>query len=161
MSDTLSPLQQMRALRQAIEARLLETEDFRAYQALTRAISEMEAARPKQGDVFKQGAPVRNAFAGIVDQRTAERLSQADAAAAALKQAGQPLHIADLLPLVRQWGATVAGNEPSVNLSSSLSRDNRFRSLRLSGRHFWWLANEAIPPEFGGSTEEEEASLDI
>jgi hypothetical protein len=74
------------------------------------------------------------------------KISQTNAAAAALKGVGNPLSANFLMEEARSFGAVVGGEKPLVNFTSSLSKDDRFYSFRKEGNYYWWLTNEPLPP---------------
>lgn len=146
-----SALESMRALRDQIEERLQATEDYRALRALDKAIAEMQGAERPVPPWRRVTAPAPTPIR--------DRLPQADAAARVMDQRDEPIPIAELVPLVRQAGAHVGGNDPEASLSSTLSKDERFRSVRFNGRPAWWFRSKSYP----GETEEErrqEAQVD-
>jgi hypothetical protein len=127
----------MAALRAQIEARLQESEDYRALKALDKALADLGHASKEQ-----VGSPLIRQ-----PRRVSDGLSHADAAEKVMDQIGEPIPIADLVSRVREMGAHVGGQDPNINLSSTLSKDPRFRSVRYQGRKAWWLAGRAYPNE--------------
>src|SRR2546428_585985 len=68
------------------------------------------------------------------------KLSQADAAYYLLnKVLREPVNIAGLVHALRAHGIKVGGANPNINLSSTLSKDERFRSVRYRERSCWWV----------------------
>ncbi|UDF03714.1 hypothetical protein [Asticcacaulis sp. AND118] len=145
MSD--SALQMMRQLRQAIEARLLASEDYRALKALDLAI-EQALAPTNRGS----SPPLKTHWISenITNTKNKERatqkgMSHADAAELALQKRGSPATTAELVELLEKYGSMVGGNDRNTNLASSLSRDGRFRAVRINGKPHWWFKERPIP----------------
>jgi hypothetical protein len=159
-ASTISATTEMRKLRNDFVRRLMSNPDYRALVALDKAIAEVEgvpehsiAATPKA----QTASPVlRNPTFPAVP-------SQAYATLTVLGRHGRPMPISELLPLVREEGAMVNGNDPTINLSSSLSRNERLRSVRYEGRSCWWLADRPFPGEkdFGGATRVQSPAADV
>jgi len=144
MTDSTSAMTEMRRLRDEFARRLMSNPDYRALVALDKAIAEV------------QGAPVEHALSAlnvetgspVLGRPTLHTMpSHANAAIAVLKRNGRPMPLSDLLPLVREEGAAVNGKDPEINLSSSLSRNDRLRSVRYKGRSCWWLKDRPYPGE--------------
>lgn len=74
-----------------------------------------------------------------------KRLSQADAAYEVLTEVQHPLPTPDIIARIQEKGAHVGGADPNVNVSSSLSKDPRFQSVRIGSASFWWLAGRSLP----------------
>jgi hypothetical protein len=74
-------------------------------------------------------------------------LGQLQAAIKALKEAGHPLTIFELIDRVRALGAVVGGEKPAVNLGSTLSRSDEISSIRWRGQPAWWFTGQGKPPE--------------
>jgi hypothetical protein len=141
MSETngaANALDGMKALHDEIERRLLTTSaDYRALIALRKAMHEVKGTSIADS--------TRRTRVRLHRESESTGMSQADAAAAVLEDRGQPVPIANLVELVTQKGAPVGGKEPTINLSSTLSKDERFKSVRFNGRACWWFANRSLP----------------
>lgn len=75
-------------------------------------------------------------------------MSQADAAFYLLPQVLQePAVIANLVKALNAHGVAVGGTNPNINLSSTLSKDGRFRSVRYKDRYSWWIKGKPFPGE--------------
>lgn len=131
-------LKRLRELRNDLEKSLMTNPDFVALRGIERAIAEFDSS----GSTVRAGNA--NASAGGSTLRTAIR-SQADAVWAILDNRGEPLPTSDLVRLVRAMGISVTG-KAEVNLSSALSKDDRFNSVRHKGKPCWWLAARAYIP---------------
>lgn len=115
-------------LRKQKEAQL-DMEDLRA------TYPEMETEWPP----FK---PDRDASLGRSKVRVYEEV---------LREQGRPLHVSELLPLVKAKGVTFDGVSPEQQqLRNSLhSASNRFQNV---GSNTWWLVDEPAPGRTGFST---------
>jgi hypothetical protein len=77
-----------------------------------------------------------------------EGLSQADAAHVLLnKVLHEPVPIARLVAALNAHGIRVGGANPNINLSSILSKDIRFRSVRYKEKACWWISSRPFPGE--------------
>lgn len=134
MTDSVETLSAIKELRDSIRRKLLSNPDFKALVALDKVIAEIEGA-PK-GD-----ANQLRSSSGISASRT---MTQPEAAAKLIEQHG-PLTTADILGQIGSLGVTVSGNDPAVNLSSSLSKSGQFQSIRLNGAAHWWFKDRELP----------------
>lgn len=148
MADTKaqnSTLDALTALRADTHARLLENYDYRALIALDRAIMDITGEKPTAD--LGAGAPIkpkRNSG----DEPKVEGMSQADAAHVLLTgMLYEPVPIARLVSALNAHGITVGGAQPNINLSSVLSKDGRFRSVRFRDRACWWVKGRPFPGE--------------
>jgi hypothetical protein len=132
--------------------RLAPNPDYIVLQALEKARAEIAHAAYK-------------ATAGddeIIDDTTGEVLriistgklapthgkpSQLLAAEIALSRAGEPLPISVLVERVRALGAKVGGKTPNINLGSTLSRSEKYESVRFHGSPAWWFKGMPVPDE--------------
>jgi hypothetical protein len=139
-------LDAMIALRADAHSRLLENQDYRTLVALDRAIQEItgEKTGPDAGaaDQLKLKLPKPKPEASV------QGLSQADAARVLLDQVlHEPVPIARLVSALNAHGIRVGGVSPNINLSSVLSKDTRFRSVRYKERSCWWISSRPFPGE--------------
>lgn len=152
MSD--SAIERTASLRDDLLTELQQTDLYKAVQALDDAVFALGGARklppkipfartrtrPPHLDESADAPPSASSLA------IAGRPSQPDAAAQALKAAGRPLSVRDLLPLVTQLGVVFAASDPVASLGSQLSRNpDRFESRRINGQSLWWLKFEPWP----------------
>jgi hypothetical protein len=151
---------EMRKLRNEFVRRLMANPDYRALVALDKAIAEVEGA-PEHSIA---SAPDVQTVRPVLRQSTFPAVpSQAYATETVLFRHDHPMPLSALLPLVREEGARLSGKDPEINLSSSLSRSERLRSVRYEGRSCWWLANRPFPGEkdFGGVTDADTPAADV
>ena len=140
-SPNPSALSLMQALRDQLRERLAANEDYRALLVVEAGIDELrKAAAPRQVKRHDVGSnrPPR----------------QSDIAYQILDQAGRPLTIAELVDRFAQEGHPVGGNDPKMNLASTLSKDDRFESVKIGGLSRWWIQGrvlELFQREFGGA----------
>src|ERR1043166_6484986 len=64
-----------------------------------------------------------------------------------LPRAGEPLPISVLVERVRALGAKVGGKTPNINLGSTLSRSEKYESVRFHGSPAWWFKGMPVPDE--------------
>lgn len=88
-----------------------------------------------------------------------QRLSQGDAAEKALRRAG-PLPVGRLMEAAAELGAQIGGEKPLVSFRSTLSKDNRFYSVKRNGMFFWWLTGIDFPEGWMGPSESYDLPLD-
>ena len=156
-------LEGLRVLRNEAEARLRQNEDYRALVALEEAIRKLElpgtaATFSTPGLIIPVVAPtqvgrivapptIQGSRISVTAAAMSAGVSQGDAAHLVLSERGEPVPVVELLDHVRAEGAVVEGKRPHINLSSTLSRDKRFRTVRYEGRPAWWLADRPFPGE--------------
>jgi hypothetical protein len=125
----------MLVARDRIKQRLMANSDYRALTALDNAIIELR----KAVDLGVREAPP----SGNPSPTGIEDMSQADATYVLLKQAiGKPTPTSDLVDILASNGVVIGGKDPTINLSSILSKDGRFKSERVNGRPCWWIRKE-------------------
>ncbi len=137
-----SATEDMIALRNQIEQRLLANPDYRAFVALNRAIAE--ALGDEVHDVGAAAAAVKKKVTPITNGEIKD-MTQTDAAEVILtKVLNAPAQTGTLVKALAAHGVTVGGDTPeraNANLSSMLSKDKqkRFRAVRYNGRACWWV----------------------
>jgi hypothetical protein len=146
--DQNSTLDTLTGLRADVHSRLLENQDYRTLVALDRAILDITGEKPPADFVAAdpKPRPKHNAPAGA--EASVEGLSQADAAQVLLnKVLHEPVPILRLVSALNAHGINVGGANPNINLSSVLSKDGRFRSVRYKDRACWWIKGRPFPGE--------------
>lgn len=141
-------LQGLNALIDEARRRLENNPDYISLQALEKARDQIRAAvHPKMvDDATGQElalVPTGRSFP------TKGAPSQLEAADAVLRKAGEPLPTPIMVERVRSLGGTVGGKDPNINLGSTLSRNEKFVSVKWKGQPAWWFANVPLPFEFG------------
>jgi hypothetical protein len=71
-----------------------------------------------------------------------------DLAARALTEAGHPLATPEIIAFIaRHRPFRHQGRKAVVNVTSSLSHDDRLENMAWGGRRTWWFANRPLPDE--------------
>lgn len=109
------------------------TPQYQAWQALNAALSTIK----KQG-----GKPVADVFAPPPARARFPRLTQVGAAKRVLRLAGRPMTTAELLSKMADIGYPVGGENPELNLSSTLSRSDNVTSVKENGVSKWWIVDK-------------------
>ena len=121
-----------------LEAELADLHAFlRTYVKLTATAESRPLASPSP----RRPAPP--------SQGTASKRQQIEDAAAAVLGVRQPLEVPDILRLITEMGVDVGGQKPDKNLSSYLSRSQRFVIRRKDGG--WFLADKRNSAPEGGN----------
>ena len=141
MTGTPNALQDVIELRQKLEARLHNNPDYIAMQELDQVISRLGGSSSFTQHVEKA------ATSEIRPSVRAAKVDQRDASIAAIKARGTPMSTDELIPAVEDAGCKLSGKK-NINLSSALSRDERFVSVSWRGRK-WWLKGLPLPSEGG------------
>lgn len=128
----------MKALAERFRQNIEQSDDYRAMKALEDAIAKMSEPSPNVSTTT---------FAVGTSGPRPPRTTQSEAAYIAIRTEGKPLSIAELLQQLEAVGVKVGGTNPKVNLSSTLSRDERFVPVYWGGAPRWWLQEEYPPPE--------------
>lgn len=138
----MNPVDALRQLEERLHAELMHNPQYVALQGVRRTLKETvyileEKENPSRPPSLPRVRERTNP--PPVHVTTPANSSQADAAFAVLADSDTPLPIAEVVRRVRARGTMVGGNNPEMNLSSSLSRDGRFGSVRFEGRPCWVL----------------------
>lgn len=80
------------------------------------------------------------------EQAAIKRITQADAAEAALREKGEPLPVGRFMEAAEAKGARFSGKDALANFRSAISKDTRFYSFSRNNMYFWWFTGEALPP---------------
>lgn len=141
----VSYVEKIKDLREGAWAEVKTSPSFLAFKALDDAVAALGGQR--------RIAPHEDAPRPSVDtfvrvtRENAKKLSQPDAAMAALKDYG-PLPIGRLMEKAMEKGANIGGGKPIANFRSALSKDERFYSLKRNGLYFWWLTDVELPDKW-------------
>jgi len=141
-TDTAAILDLLKA-RGAIAERLSQNADFRTLQVLDTMIAGLrheiaEAAEAAETKTTEEGKPKKGPLSDF---------SHADGAFKLLDQFKRAIPVTELVRMMAANGLVVGGKDPPINLSSTLSKDGRFESIRHEGRACWWLKGRALPEE--------------
>lgn len=144
MADNSATLATLVELRNAAEARLKGNPDYIELTALRQAIAAITGEPVPEADQILAIVPTKR-NPGTVD---VAGMSQSDAAHTLLQKAlGEPQLVANLVKALNAHGIRVGGANPNINLSSILSKDLRFRSVRYKDRKCWWVVGTPFPGE--------------
>lgn len=127
----------IKAARDSLHTKLLENDDYRALLALDGALDAFDRGASKHSS----GQPLAKRH----DVGRARSPRQSDVAYQLLDEGDAPLTIGALIELMAEKGSPVGGGDPRINLASVLSKDDRFESVRLDGRSYWWIAGRPVP----------------
>lgn len=132
--------------RDELRGELAAFPEFREYELLESFIRQYESIT-----VVKASAQQVAAADQPQRARRKTRFTVTDAAAAAIEDVGRPLPLQDLHDALPRFGRTVTGKRPAINLSSAMSRDNRFKSVQWQGVNAWWFRDRELPAEASAS----------
>lgn len=124
---------------------------FLAFKALDDAVAAMGGKRLIANAAPREDGPRPSVgtFERSNRNRTvSRRISQSDAAEAALKARGNPLPVGRLLEAALEKGATIGGENPLANFRSTLSKDPRFYSFKRNNMYFWWVNTVSLPEDW-------------
>lgn len=148
MGDTKNSnpaVERLTAMRDEVRDRLAENADYRTLIALNRAIADITGEGFDPQIIEPKGSKKPVYKADTVDVRG---MSQADAAHSLLTNVmHEPVFVANLVKALTAHGINVGGTNPNINLSSVLSKDGRFRSVRYKDRACWWVKGTPFPGE--------------
>ena len=143
-TDTPAIIDLLKA-RESIVTRLQQSVDYRALEKLDATIHEL---RETVSVIASDDAVAVTAEAETESNTVPEAdakgkalfgYSHANGAYRVFQAFKRPMPIAELVATLNANGLVIGGKEPTVNLSSSLSKDERFQSIRWNGRPCWWL----------------------
>ena len=120
-----------------------ELADIRAFMRTYTKLAPL--VEPAQGSANQQFTPVATP---VRDKAPSKRQRVEDAAAAALAKE-QPLTVPELLRRLKKAGVDVGGTDVARNLSSYLSRAERFENRRKDGG--WFLVRQKERAPEGGN----------
>ena len=132
-----SPVAHIEAAIKAAKERLRLNPDFRLIEELEGALKRYSPGAT-QTDLAPSPVNAQDYNKMLTSIQRPKPPSQKQAAIDALIQADRPLSIDELVPLVEKTGALISGNK-NINLSSALSKDERFVSLKSPTGSRWWL----------------------
>lgn len=125
-----------------LDAKLAEMPEWKAFRAIDRGLAALraEAGPPKS---LTLASPVKGFPTNL---RFRVMPSYAEMAVAALNEANRPLTSIEIIAEIsktRDLGPDA--EKAKVNVTSSLSKDERIRSIPWSGAKAWWLADRDPP----------------
>lgn len=145
MSIVHEKLREMEKLRDKLEKELMANPDFVMHQELSRAIDAIKARLSETS----KSAPQEEARK-VIRRRRARKGRRGHAALVydIIKQSGRPVTSSALIEALEKAGNPVGGSRKTTNLSSVLSKDDRFDSVLWppsSQTRAWWLKGETLP----------------
>jgi hypothetical protein len=144
MTDSI--LKDTQALRDKAWAAVTSSPAYASFKALDVAVVQMGGQSMLSADspiatASAVNPPLRRRLK--IHSRT--RPSQGDVALSCLRQSGVPVNIRDLMQQVIERGVEINGADPLANFRSTLSRDDRFKSIMKDGGYFWWMVDSPVP----------------
>jgi len=115
---------------------MMETVQYKSWQALNSALRTMKQSADKVTPAEEFAPPPGKAKAIF------PRLSQAGVARRALVKAGRPMSTSELITRLEEMGYPVGGENPELNLSSTLSRSETIVSVKHEGISKWWIKSQ-------------------
>jgi len=136
-------MQAHEAIAAALDAKIGNMPEWKAFRAVDRALLALEAERPM---------PAGPASLKITSQIKRRRLnggaylSYMALADQALKQAGKPVSTPGIVDYISKHRPLLGDpDKAKIVIQSSLSKDKRFESVPWEGRRAWWYADKPIP----------------
>jgi hypothetical protein len=128
---------------EAARARLAANPDYIALKALEKARAEIMGVRGALPTI----APLVTIIDSSRDGGTAalKRISQLGAAAVVLDKVGHPVPADELMQGAIAEGAEITSTKPLASFGSSLSKSDKFRSVRWHGDYAWWFSDRPVP----------------
>jgi hypothetical protein len=140
--DALNGLDELIA---AARARLATNPDYIALRAMEKARAEIVGIKPSQTRTIAGFDELLQNLGTGARADSGKRVSQLDAAAMALESMGHPMPVELLMEKAVEHGAVVGGAKPAISFGSSLSKSERFKSVRWRGKYAWWFSDRAMP----------------
>lgn len=123
------------AMAAVLDAKLADVPEWQAFRAIDRALLALETERPDARPLKINPAP-----------RSARILSYTALTAKALEETGKPITTPLLVQFIGQRRPLDGNPEKAkVNITSSLSKDDRFKSIPWDGGRAWWYADRPVP----------------
>lgn len=145
-------IKSMRAVAAAYEEKLTDNHDFQAWKAINEAIAHIERGAKGTKEAHQPRKHERS--------KTSEP-SRLDLSADILIRNGYPVPTTGLVKTIEAQGVELGGKDPHINLASSLSRSERFRSVTYKGQRAWWLTDRPYPGELTDEPIEPADALDF
>jgi len=128
------------AMLAVLDAKLADMPEWRAFRAIDRGIAALD------GDVIKRaGATIPTLHPVYIRARSTP--SYGDIAVEALRAVEYPMTTPEIIDKIEQSrGQKFDDTEKAkVNVTSSLSRDERVRNIPWKGGKAWWLSDQDVP----------------
>ena len=128
------------AMSLVLDAKFANVPEWKAFRAIDRALLALEL---EQGNVVKRPEPA--------PQRVRLRLldgppSYNALTEQALQEKGKPIATSDLIDFIgkhRNLGLDL--DKAKINVTSGLSKSDKFKSVPWEGGRAWWFANQPVP----------------
>jgi hypothetical protein len=118
-------------------SKLSLTPDYLLLVALEKARAEFVGARASAQKDFLESL--------VISSEPEKRISQLKAAEIALDKTGVPMPAATLMEGAIAEGAIIGGDKPLMSFGSSLSKSDKFKSVRWKGEYAWWFSDRPLP----------------
>lgn len=123
-------IQARNALQKAVDTALEALPEYRALEAVERAIEELAKAEKHGNEIIAEAA----------------QQSYTSLAIAALREAGAPLSTPQIIEYIGRYRPISHDPERAkINISSALSKDNRLQSISWVTGRAWWIVGERVP----------------
>ena len=135
----------------AARSRLAANPDYIALKAFEKARAEIVGIKgepPTPATLFNLNADYSDAKHPLA--HFDQRVSQLGGAGLALEKVGHPLSAKELMDGAVAEGAVIGSNNPLVSFGSSLSKSDKFKSVRWKGKYAWWFSDRPLPPTIAG-----------
>ena len=131
-------MQAHEAIAAALDAKIGNMPEWRAFRAVDRALLALEAETPPATATTPQAARKTR-----INGAPPSYMSVADQA---LAETGKPITTAKLMEFIGKR-RTFSGNpaKAKIVVQSSLSKDQRFKSVPWEGARAWWYADKPVP----------------
>ena len=123
----------------AKDARYQELGILRDTEAKLAAIDARSSRPRKIGGGLERRIPTRKG------KQPEGKVSQHEAAEAAVRATGYPLTTAELVRALPTHGAKPSAMNPEVNLTSIISKRGNLKSIRWRGKRAWWPKDLELP----------------
>jgi hypothetical protein len=135
----------------SVDARIAELKSELKASAVYQELAVLEEMRPKLAAIDNvEGAPrvgggIPRILSGRKGKQPKGRVTQHEAAEAAVRGAGHPLTTVELVQALPAHGAVPSAKNAEVNLTSIISKRGNLRSVRWRDRRAWWLKDQEVP----------------
>jgi hypothetical protein len=129
------------AMSSVLDAKLKDMPEWQAFRAIDRALIALESEQVP--------APKRSVYQTL--QKIAPMPSYVSLTMKALNERGRPITTPALMDFIGKHRAL--GDDPEkakINVTSTLSKDDRFRSIPWKGGRAWWWSDKEVPIEEAG-----------
>jgi hypothetical protein len=130
-------MQAHEAMAKVLDAKLANTPEWQAFRAIDRALLALDLASAPTPPLRILPPPKSRINKGPTPYVTlAER---------ALTEAGKPLPTPKMIEYIGKYRELGDIEKAKVNITSSMSKDERFKSVEWANGRAWWLVGKPIP----------------